>query len=35
MHISYGIPTLTAWLGHEKDHLQIQTFSMKIRCKTA
>ena len=34
MHVFYGIHTLTTWLGHEIGHIQIQTHSMKIQCKT-
>ena len=34
MHVSYGIHTLTTWIGHEEGSIQIQTYSLKIRCKT-
>ena len=32
MHVSYDIHTLVTWLGHEEGLIQIQTYSMEIRC---
>ena len=34
MHVFYGIYNLTTCFGHEGSRIQIETYSMKIRCKT-
>ena len=34
MYIFYGSHTLSYWLSHEEGRMYIQTYSMKIWCKT-